>query len=234
MTGVVHGDGEARQLKDAATPHARQASGAVEAIDWYPDEKQPLAASSVKASARDLGRWLRFQLGDGSLDGKRMLTAQTLSETHRPQIIMPPDDRPPLADTAQMSYGLGWRILDHRGKLLLEHDGAVDGFRASPAAARRIGMALLLNVDDEDALTATSFTLVDHLLGLPPKDWNAYYLEKRHGRGEGGEGATRGRRVRERRAGTKPAHELADYAGVYEDSAYGTLRILVSTAGRCG
>jgi CubicO group peptidase (beta-lactamase class C family) len=131
MKSVVYTATAAQRSGQAATPHTRKPSGDIEPIDWYPDDNQIRASGSVKTSARDLGRWLRFQLAGGVIDGKRVLSAKTLAETHTPQVVCPPEpDRYPPDDVTQISYGLGWRILDYRGVRMLEHGGAVDGFRA--------------------------------------------------------------------------------------------------------
>jgi CubicO group peptidase (beta-lactamase class C family) len=182
MKSVVYTASAARASGQAATPHTRKPSGEVEPIEWYPDDQQLRASGSVKTNVRDLGRWLRFQLKGGEIDGKRLIAAKTLAETHTPQMVMPLDtERMPLAGTTQMSYGLGWRISDYRGKLLLEHNGAVDGFRARILLLprERIGIVLLVNVDDDAPLMATGFVLIDRLLGLEAKDWHAHYRTAR-------------------------------------------------------
>ena len=43
-------------------------------MTWYPQEK-PNPAGSVNASARDLTKWLRFQLAEGRYNGKRLVSA---------------------------------------------------------------------------------------------------------------------------------------------------------------
>ena len=83
---------------------------------------------------------------------------------------MPLDmERQPLSGTTQMSYGLGWPISDYRGKLLLEHNGAMDGFRSRILLLprERIGLVILVNVDDDAPVMATGFVLADRLLALP-------------------------------------------------------------------
>src|SRR5205823_1433982 len=39
-------------------------------------------AGDISASVRDLGQWLRFQLGDGTFNGKRLVSAKLFHETH--------------------------------------------------------------------------------------------------------------------------------------------------------
>jgi CubicO group peptidase (beta-lactamase class C family) len=227
MKAVVYTATAARKSGRAATPHTRKPSGDVEPIDWYPDDEQLRASGSVKTNVRDLGRWVRFQLNGGVLDGKRVISAKTLAETHTPQVVQPPEpERYPPDDVNQISYGLGWRVFDYRGKLVWEHAGAVDGFRARVVLLprERLGLVVLVNVDDMGAVLATSYALIDKLLGLPPRDWNAYFLKYRVAH-EQAAAARAEALARTRRPGTKPSHPAADYAGAYEDPAYGTLRV---------
>src|SRR5207248_4353950 len=132
----------------------------------------------IHASARDLGPWLRFQLGRGRL-GKRLVSAARLGETHTPQMIIPLEgaSRALHPDTEQMSYGMAWVIQDYRGHLLVSHAGVIDGFRAHLALLPEDGwgVAVLSNLHATRMNLALSNRLVDRLLGLPGRDWNAHY-----------------------------------------------------------
>src|SRR5262249_22231893 len=64
-----------------ASGHRPGARGDVEVLpEWYP-LPVPEPAGSVHASARDLGQWLRFQLGNGALGAKRLVSAANLGVT---------------------------------------------------------------------------------------------------------------------------------------------------------
>ena len=129
-------------------------------------------------------------------------------------------------DTHQMSYGMAWVIQDYRGQLLVSHAGMIDGFRVHitlvPHAG--IGIVLLNNRHQTQMNLAVSNTLVDLLLGLPAKDWNAYFIGVLRKEGEAAE--TRHKeKVAQRPAGTKPSQPLSAYVGAYEEPAYGTARV---------
>ena len=53
--------------------------------------------------------------------------------------------------------GLGWHIADYRGHLVIEHGGAVDGFRARIMLLpkEKLGAVLLTNVEETVVLSAT-------------------------------------------------------------------------------
>jgi len=88
MTGAVFTRSEVRKTPDHASPHRRDKDGKLRTIEWYDDDHQVRASGSIKASARDLARWVRFQLGDGTFEGKRLLSARGLAETHMPQTVI--------------------------------------------------------------------------------------------------------------------------------------------------
>jgi CubicO group peptidase (beta-lactamase class C family) len=232
MKNVVFTRAAALSTNDHATPHT-VIDGAVTPIDWYDDDKQVRASGSIKTNVRDLTAWLRLQLNGGTFEGKRLISAGTLAETHTPQIIVRPDhngierDRYETTEATQISYGLGWRILDYRGQPMIEHGGALDGFRARLMLLpkQKLGVVLLLNLGETNAVTAIGNTLLDHLLKLKPKDWHAHYRKRLQEAEEERKAATK-RFQASRRPGTKPSLELDGYTGTYEDAAFGTVEIV--------
>jgi CubicO group peptidase (beta-lactamase class C family) len=233
MTGASLTTTAAEKAPDRASPHRRVKPGQIDVIRWYPME-EPDPAGSLNASAADLAKWLRFQLGDGTFDGKRLVSAEGLGETHTPQIVQRLEGatRAYHPETNQMSYGMGWVIQDYRGRLLVSHAGAIDGFRAhiTLVPKAKLGIVLLNNLDQTRMNLALSNSLVDLLLGLPGKDWNRIIQEAVKQEAEAAAAQQREREAK-RHHGTKPSHELAAYAGAYEHPAYGTARVSVKNGG---
>jgi hypothetical protein len=213
----------ALQLPDHSSPHRQNSDGKLAVIPWYTIDN-PEPAGSVNSCARDLCQWIRFQLGDGTFAGKRLVSSRNLQETHTPQTIIRLEGnvRDMNPDTTQISYGMGWVIQDYRCQLLVSHAGAIDGFRAHitliPKA--KIGIVLLNNLDKTHMNLAVNNSLVDLLLGLTKKDWNAYIGEQVRKQEE----AARVRyleREKNRKPESKSSLRLTAYAGTYEDPAYG-------------
>jgi CubicO group peptidase (beta-lactamase class C family) len=210
-----------------ASGHRKDRTGKVEVIPWYA-MTTPDPAGSINASARDLGKWLLFQLGDGTYRGTRLVSAKNLAETHQPHTIMRLEGsgRAMQPQTIQMSYGLGWVIQDYRGQLLVSHGGVIDGFRAHVTLAPRaqVGLYLLNNLEGSQMNLAISNTIVDLLLDLESKDWNTYLgtVVKKE---EAARNAAARLRQEKRKKGTRPTLALACYAGTYEDPAYGAATI---------
>lgn len=217
---------DAKKNPDHATPHLK-IDGKAKADVWY-EIREPNPAGSVNSSVRDLGAWLRMHLNEGMYDGQRLVSAANLKTTHTPHVVTIMEGLLPTLHplTNQMSYGLAWVIQDYRGELLVSHAGRIDGFRAhlTMMPKRKLGLAILSNLDQTLMNQALSNQLVDLLIGAPAKDWNAHYREI----DDAQEAAFKMRAEqieRNRKRGTKPTLPLEKYAGTYEEPAYGTATI---------
>jgi CubicO group peptidase (beta-lactamase class C family) len=221
---------KAEKGPDHASPHSKQGSE-IKVIPWRNiDNVGP--AGSINASVRDLANWIRLHLNEGVVDGKRLISAENLREMHAPQMVIRLEGRWklffPESETSQLSYGLGWFINDYRGHKLVMHGGTIDGFRASIVLApkSKIGVAVLSNLTGTQMPEATCYNVIDLLLSLPKKDWNAYIGDEAK-KFEAEQARAISSRQGKRHANTKPSRELTAYAGTYEDHAYGQAQVLV-------
>jgi CubicO group peptidase (beta-lactamase class C family) len=219
---------KAEKSPDHASPHVKQGSK-IEVIKWRNlDNVGP--AGSINASMRELSNWIRLQLNDGVLDGKRLISSGNLREMHTPQMVIRNEGRWklffPESESSQVSYGLGWFINDYRGHKLVMHGGTIDGFRTSIMLVPRskIGVAVVANLAGTQMPEATCYTIIDSLLGLPKKDWNAYIGEEAR-KFDAEQTRAYLERLGKRHTNTKPSRDLAAYSGVYEDVAYGQAQV---------
>ncbi|MCI0642188.1 MAG: serine hydrolase [Gemmataceae bacterium] len=213
--------------RDLAGPHRKASTGQVEKIARYPQE-EPDAAGSIHASARDLANYLLFHLGDGTWKGIRLVQQESLAELHSPHMVLRKEGAALMVnpDTLLMSYGLGWIVQDYRGQLLLMHGGAIDGYRShfTLVPKAKLGIALLNNLDHSPMNLALSNTLVDHLLGLPAKNWNQFLTDAHDALAA--QEKERAKALRDRRKpNAKPQLGLSAYAGKFDNPAYGTMEI---------
>jgi CubicO group peptidase (beta-lactamase class C family) len=227
MTATVFTSTAAGRAADRATGYAPGERGEPEPMPPYPLEV-PDAAGSVHSTARDLARWLVFHLDDGTANGRRLVSEQSLGETHRPQMVIPLAgvDRAVHPDTVQMSYGMGWVIQDYRGRKLVSHAGIIDGFRChlTMAPDDKLGVVILTNLHRTRMNQALSNALVDRMLGLPSKDWNAILGTVARQEAADAEETLRAREAARHR-GTRPSGPAEDYVGAYEHPAFGTVRV---------
>lgn len=203
----------------------RPGANGLEMVPLYLTEK-PDPAVSMVSNASDLARWLRFHLRGGSVDGKPLVKSSTLETMRTPQICLPLEgvDRELHPDTVQMAYGMAWVLQDYRGRPLASHAGVHYGFRVHLTLAPRdgIGIAILANHEQTRMHLALSNSLLDLLLGLEKRDWNAV-MQQALIRAE--QRAQRENPPPVLQPGTRTTHPLADYVGNYENAAYGTIQV---------
>ncbi len=110
-----------------------------------PDPESP--AGGVSSTVRDLAQWMRLQLGNGTFEGRQIINADALAETHRPQMVSNPPQNP--ATERAGFYGLGWGVgYTDEGLVRLSHSG---GFNLGAATAvyllpsEALGIVVLTN-----------------------------------------------------------------------------------------
>ena len=186
------------------------------------------AGGAVKSSARDMANWIRFQLAGGAFNLTQLVDPEQLAETKMPHTVIRMENltRDANPETRMMSYGMGWTLQDYRGELLVSHSGALNGFRTHVdlLPQRNSGFVLMINIGRGLALTALRNSLADLLSGKPQRDWNAYYLMIDR-RADEKDAKDREERMAKRVPNTTPTRALADYAGTYENTAYGPATI---------
>lgn len=124
---------------DHATGYEWDAAKARWSSASFPASLDALApAGSAGSTARDLGRWLRFLIGRGALDGRRVVSESAWREVTTPHTRINSD----------WSYGLGWVLYTWNGHAVVEHNGGSRGISAlvSFMPEEGVGFALVANV----------------------------------------------------------------------------------------
>lgn len=217
---------------NVAAPH-EEVDGVLRTVP-YRDLDNAGPAGSINSSARDMARWMRFQLAAGVLDGRRLLERETLTATWEPHTAMAVDgpSRELYPELDFRSYALGWVVSDRRDRHHLWHTGGIDGMSAYIGLFPEdsLGVAVLTNRGGSGAHRALAEWIYDAYLGGPERDWSAELLERRREAEREAEEARR-ERADGRRADTEPALPEAAYAGRYEHEMYGSLRVSVEPEG---
>lgn len=114
-------------------------------------------AGAINSNVVDMARWVRFQLGRGAFEGRRLISAEALAETWTGQIEITPG----------RDYGLGWMLAELDGRRLVEHGGAIDGFSAEVALLpeENLGFVMLTNVSATPLASAAPALVFDALVG---------------------------------------------------------------------
>jgi CubicO group peptidase (beta-lactamase class C family) len=165
--------------KNRAVIHARIDGKWVAKFNRNADAQSP--AGGVSSSVRDMAQWLRLQLADGKFDGKQLIAADALRETHRPQMISSPAKDPDIDRTG--FYGLGWNVnVDDHGRVRMNHSGGFDMGAATVVflvPSEKLGVVVLTNASPIGVPEAIGATFCDLAIdGKPQQEWFELY---RHG-----------------------------------------------------
>lgn len=180
-------------------------------------------AGSINSSVDDMLKWVRMQLSDGTVDGKRVIQAATLRDMHSPHMPIGLSDQ---KEFGAQDYGMGWFLTSYRGHYRVSHGGNIDGFAALVTLYPRDGVGLVVLVNQNGSALPNLITLhaSDRIFGPPQRDWNGEALARRSA------AAAEQRQAQQKKQSvrvlnTKPSHPLAEYVGDYVDPGYGTLAV---------
>jgi CubicO group peptidase (beta-lactamase class C family) len=205
---------------DHATAYERR-RGAVVRVPQRPVTAMA-PAGAINSCASDMARWLLAQLNGGELDGKAVMSADTVARQHAPYIVLPDDQTFPAS--TRHAYGLGWLIGRYRDHRLFEHAGGIDGFQTECMLLpdHGIGVAVLTNTSSSAMAPVVAYRVLDELLGLEPFDWFSTFKSRFDAIRGGVREAREARRVVPDAPLPRP---LDAYAGEYRHPGYGTLTI---------
>jgi len=213
---------------DRASQHVR-VGGVWKALTTRdPDAQAP--AGGVSSSARDLAQWMRLELGDGAVGGRRLIAADAIEATHAPLMWRGPNP----VTGAPSFYGLGWNVEYGRHGLSWGHAGAFStGSRTLvmlyPQA--QLGIVVLTNAFPTgvpeglaDRFADLAFDGVSHTDWV--QRWNALYDKI-----FGPEDIAAKARYAHSPAGARPAAPLAAYVGRYASDYLGEARVEAGDGG---
>lgn len=213
-------------VANVATPHTRRA-GDVVPIAWRNiDNAGP--AGSINSSVLDMAQWVRMLLGDGELDGRRILAEATVGEIQAPHTIAGTGTDSLFPMRHFSAYGLGLGLSDYYGRKLLMHSGGIDGMLSTVALLpeENLGLVLLTNSDAHSIYGPLTYDIIDRLIGAPRRDLTARAIANdvdARAAAQKAEQEMEARRV----TGTRPSLALEEYAGTYDSQLYGAVDIVL-------
>jgi CubicO group peptidase (beta-lactamase class C family) len=166
-TSSRHADFLARP--DRAALHIRDNGGWAAKVQRNPDPQAP--AGGVSSTVGDLANWARLELGRGMFEGKRLIAADALDQTHEP--LMSRGLNP--VTQAQSFYGLGWNVEFGRHGLTWGHAGAFSAGARSLVTLypkSRLGIVVLSNAFPTGVPEGVSDSFADMVFdGEIKTDW---------------------------------------------------------------
>ena len=230
MTSTVFSIPEMLKQPDHGVPYdERRESAALYQIPYYEQTDGIAAAGSVISNIEDLSHWLIALMHEGRYAGKQVLPASVLEATLQPSIAVPNElgEAHGWWELQNPVEGMGRRTGSYRGHLITYHGGALPGFysQISYMPVDRIGVIVFTIGKHTRKLTdAISYNVYERLLGMSQTPWTDRWLEVRR-KDKQAAIAARAKAGAGKVVGTQPSHALADYAGDYENPAYGVLSI---------
>ena len=221
--------------ENVASPHARIA-GRQQPIGREKQRQPIAAAAAVQSSAEDLARWMRFQLGNGVLDGVRFVSDSSLRETHTIQVRILATAAMRAArfveDSTRTGYAMGWQVMDYRGHPLHWHTGNGDGQVAYMALLPRehVGVAVLVNTWSAPFVHgALLYRIMDACLGYAPRDWISETRRRQVEMARAQDSTAS--EVDAMRSRERPPLPLAAFAGRYDEPLFGPVFVRVERSG---
>jgi CubicO group peptidase (beta-lactamase class C family) len=198
-------------------------------IPYYEDTEGIAPAGAIISNIDELSHWLIALMNDGKYNGKQVLPANVLKATLQPAIGLPNTLGEALGywEMLNPAYGMGRQTAAYRGHLMTFHGGDLPGFHSQVSFMPndKIGVIVLVISDHSAPLyNIVSYNVYEGLLGMDQTPWSQRNLQRRLAGKKAGTEA-RAKAGTDRVPNTKPSHALADYAGEFENSAYGILKI---------
>lgn len=220
---------------DAALPYEEHEHDGKKVLERVPyrviDAVGP--AGSINSNAIDMAKWVQLHLGDGTVNGKRVISQEELEGLHRARIVMSDKTSTEYKELLFTLYASGWMVQSFRGHRLIHHGGNIDGFSAlvSFMPDDDIGLVILTNRGGTPGTVAMMLATYDRLMDFEKVDWIARVLKSTGGEQKEDDGDEAKPAEAARVTGTKPSHPLKDYVGEFEHPAYGVMEIQQSGDG---
>lgn len=208
----------------------RNHNGKLQAVTTAPIIDAVAPAGSVHSSAEDMAQWLRFWLAEGQIEGKALLKRETVREMLAMHSVIPVQRREGSNVYAAKFYGwgLGWSVLDYRGRKIHTHAGGSGTFLGF-MPEKGIGVVVLTNLEFTNLGGMLMYDVFNAYLLGPDKAWSREHWPEWLASDEPPEvtgDKARAKRESTRKKGTSPSAPLARLTGQYQCDLYGEIEII--------
>lgn len=214
--GMSHSSVTAAAI-EAAPDHAQgflwAPSGSVEVpfaqifpYDWD-------GAGAINSTIEDMAHWLRLQIADGTLAGRRYVSPEGMAATRTPKVAISPTQ----------SYALGWINRQSANGTVIWHNGGTASFGAYVGFVpeHKAGVVILSNATNVGLPDALGAWVTDRILDNPEMDYIGILLKGATAKAE------ESSRMFARPASPRPPPPLAPLAGSFANPAIGRATIAV-------
>lgn len=183
-------------------------------------------AGSIITNLNELSHWLIAQMHGGKYKGNVVIPNSIIRETMRPAGLSAsvPDK---YFENLNSMYGMGRGTSSYKGHYRTQHTGAIGGIFSSVSFMPADSIGVIVYTNGAHAVQVPGIItnlLYDKLLGLEVTPWSERALTD-YKKNKATDREARRKPDTDKVANTKPSHALADYAGRFEDAAYGMMEI---------
>lgn len=211
---------------NVAQPHT-YVDGKLRVIPWL-DWDNIGPAGSLISSAKEMGKWIQFQLRNGVQGNDTLVSPDLMHVLQSPFTInsVSQSSSRLFPTTHFKAYGLGWSLMDYRGRKIVSHNGGYDGMISQTLfiPEENIGFVILTN-----SLSSLYYPLMyktlDVLLGASDdKDWSSQVLAMvRDGEAQAAIEVQKAEASRDKN--TRPSHPMEAYTGMYNSPIYDSVEV---------
>jgi len=187
----------------------------------FMDDDINAPAGGVSSTINDMARYARLQANGGFIDGKQVVNASALRESHSPQYIKS------YSGTGMTGSGMGWNTFLDGGRSRIEKDGVFSQGTATIITVwpeEKMALVVLTNSFPEGNIVTGSLSNAWNDLyynGRVSKDWYDEAQKSLQGWFD-----SQSRETVQKPVNPQPARDLNYYAGSYRQDYYGTVRVV--------
>ncbi len=183
-------------------------------LDLYDYQKFGVGPNgAVNSTLNDMLHYLSFQMNNGQFEGRRLVSEKQMTEMHSGLVSTG-------GDKYGEQYGMAWFVRDYGGYRLVSHAGGIFGFHVLIGFIPELnyGFVVFSNQEASEVTRSIVYSITDRMLNLPRTDWVA---KLQFPGPEGGDFSLA-------KPIAPPAHPLSAYTGVYENPAYGRIKVTLA------
>lgn len=184
-------------------------------------------AGAINSCAKDMANWLITWINNGKFNGKEILPASYRNQAITVQMAtgggLPGQEN---SDVHMSGYGFAWGMSSYRGHYRVEHGGGIDGFITTTGFFPSDSIGIFVSSNQGGVSTSIRNFIADKMLGLSYRNWLKNPVTDKLKADSVAKAAPNNDSLN-RKPGTKPSHNLKDYAGSYENKGYGKAKIFM-------
>lgn len=214
---------KSKKMEDFAYPYTERKDKVQKIPFRNIDEIGP--AGSINSSVNEMIRYVQLHINKGKFGEEQLLSDNNAIKMQTPQMVMGGTIQ--YDELGHNSYGMGLFITTYQGQKMVQHGGGIDGFISllSFLPRKKMGAIVLTNFSGNNPVpTIVTRNVYDRLLEVDQVDWVSRVKEQQE-KAEKSRQEAKEKKYSNKKVGTSPSHELADYVGSYEHPGYGVVNV---------